>query len=261
MVEETYTCECHGYAILVAGLDHIVIAHRTARLGNKLYAALVRTLYVVAEGEESIAAQCHLGILGYPFLLLFAGEHLWLLLEKHLPCAFAQYIIIVVADIHVDSIVAVGTAYAINKWKVHDFRMLAQPPYICLVASQACAVNTALLTSTDANGLTILDIANGITLGILEGYKRDDKVALGLVAECLVGGGDIIEEGGIVKAYLIAALLKGYSKHLLALYWVGHIVRVYLYHIICALALGLEYIESLRGIVGGNHSVAYLTFD
>ena len=54
MVEQTYVGECHGDAILVTGIYHMVVTDATACLCNILYAALMSTLDIVAEGEEGI---------------------------------------------------------------------------------------------------------------------------------------------------------------------------------------------------------------
>lgn len=54
MMEEAHACERHCDAILVAGINNIVVANRTACLSDVLYAALVRTLDVVAEREERV---------------------------------------------------------------------------------------------------------------------------------------------------------------------------------------------------------------
>ena len=54
MMEQSYASECHGDAILVAGLDDIIVANAAAGLCNIFHAALVGALDVVAEGEEGI---------------------------------------------------------------------------------------------------------------------------------------------------------------------------------------------------------------
>ena len=56
MMEQSYACECHSDAILVAGHDDMIVAYRAACLSNELYATLVGTLNVVAKGEESVRA-------------------------------------------------------------------------------------------------------------------------------------------------------------------------------------------------------------
>ena len=53
------------------------------------------TLDIVAEWEECVRTQGYLGVLSYPLLLLLHSEHFGLLLEEHLPCAIAQYIVMI----------------------------------------------------------------------------------------------------------------------------------------------------------------------
>ena len=193
-MEQTNAGEGHCYSVFVAGLDDIVVAYRASGLSYILNAALVCTLNVVAEREECVAAQSHLGVLGYPFLLLLHGQHFGFLLEEPLPCSFGQHVVVLVADIHVDGVVAVSAAYAVNERQVHHFRMLAQPPYVGLVACQTCAVYAALLSGTDAYGLSVLHVAYRVALSVLQRDKTYYKVALSLFGECLVLCGYILKE-------------------------------------------------------------------
>ena len=55
-MEQSHASECHSDAVLVAGHDDMIVAYRAASLCNELYATLVGTLNVVAEGEESVRA-------------------------------------------------------------------------------------------------------------------------------------------------------------------------------------------------------------
>ena len=165
---------------------------------------------------------------------------------------------LVLRDIHIDGVVAVGTADTIDEGQVHHFRMLAQPPDVGLVTCQTGAVDTALLTGTDTDGLTVLHVADRVRLRILQGDQGDDQVALGLRGEGLVLRRDVLEEGIVVELDLIAALLEGDAEHLLALDGLWHVAGVYLNHIIGALALVLQYLNGLRGVVRGNHTVAHL---
>ena len=57
VMKESHARECHGNAILVTGVNHMVIAHAAASLCDVLHAALVCTLHIIAEGEEGIAAK------------------------------------------------------------------------------------------------------------------------------------------------------------------------------------------------------------
>ena len=125
MVEQPHSGEGHGNTILVAGLDDVVVAYAAASLCHVLYAALVGTLDVVAKGEESIAAQANACVLGYPSGFLLACQRLRTLGEELLPSAVGQHVVVVVADIDIDGVVAVGAADARHEGQAHHFRVLA----------------------------------------------------------------------------------------------------------------------------------------
>lgn len=55
MMEEANVSKRHGDAILVAGIDNIIVTDATACFCYVFYTTLVSTLDVVAEWEESIA--------------------------------------------------------------------------------------------------------------------------------------------------------------------------------------------------------------
>ena len=57
MVEQPDAGKRHDHAVLVCGLDDVVVADASAGLGDVLDAAFRRALYVVAEGEEGVASQ------------------------------------------------------------------------------------------------------------------------------------------------------------------------------------------------------------
>ena len=89
--------------------------HEVPYIDVKYRHGIVGTLDIVAKWEESVAAKGYAGVLGYPFLLFLACEHLGLLLEELLPCAIAQHVVVVVGDIHVDGVVTVCTADIVNE--------------------------------------------------------------------------------------------------------------------------------------------------
>ena len=93
----------------------MIVAYGTASLCDVLHTTLVGTLDVVAEGEEGVAAQSHSRVLGNPFAFLLACKHFGLLLEEQLPCALSQHVVVVVADIHVDGVVAVSTTDSVDE--------------------------------------------------------------------------------------------------------------------------------------------------
>ena len=61
MVEQTDSCKRHYHVVFVAGCDDILITNRSARLCDVLNTTLMRTLDVVAEGEECIGSKGNTG--------------------------------------------------------------------------------------------------------------------------------------------------------------------------------------------------------
>ncbi len=77
-----------------------------------------------------------------------------------------QNIFVVIADIYVDCIIAVGTTDLFDPGQVHYFRMLAEIPDVGFVSGQTGTMDTALLTGTDTDSLSVFCIADRITLRI-----------------------------------------------------------------------------------------------
>lgn len=53
-MEQPYAGETHHDAVLVAGVDDIVVTDRAAGLCDEVDTALVGAFHVVAEGEEGV---------------------------------------------------------------------------------------------------------------------------------------------------------------------------------------------------------------
>lgn len=136
-------------------------------------------------GRRRHCLQIHL-CSGQSMLSFLTGQCLWLLAEEVLPYTILQHVFPFIADIYVDGVVAVGTADSLFERKIHHLGTLTQPPFVCLGTSQTCAVDAALLTSTDTDGLTIFHIAYRVALCVFQRDERDDEVALCLCCECLV---------------------------------------------------------------------------
>ena len=259
MVEQADAGEGHGDVVLVAGHDDMVVADGATSLGDVLDPTLVGTLDIVAEGEEGVGAKGYAGVLGNPGALLFQGQHGGLQSEELLPGTVAKHVVVLVLrDIDIDGVVAVGTTDALLEGQGHDLRVLAQPPDVGLVAGEAGTVDAALLTSTDADGLTILDVADGVGLGVLQRDEGDDEVAAGFSSKGFVLRGDIFKQGGIVETDLVAALFEGDAEALLGLYGSRTIGGVHLDDIVRALTLVLQDLDGFGGVVGGNDAVADL---
>ena len=98
-------------------------------------------------------------------------------------------------------------------------------------------MDAALLSGTDADGLSVLHIAHAVALGVLEDDEGDDEISLGLITEVLVFCWDIREERIIVKLDVIAPLLEGNAENLSPCDGCGNVIWIYLDDIISAFAL------------------------
>ena len=128
-------------------------------------------LNVVAEWEERVAAHGNALKRRKPSRFLLTGEHLRLLREKLLPNTVAQHVVMLLTDVHVNGVVAVRTADALLKRQIQHLFMLTQIPDVRLVARKTRAVDAALLAGADADGLSVLRIADGVRLRV---FQRDE---------------------------------------------------------------------------------------
>jgi len=165
------------------------------------------------------------------------------------------------AEVDVDGVVAVSTADARFERKVENLRALAQPPLIGFVTGKTCAVDAALLTGSDADSLSVLDIADAVALCIFQCDEGNLQVADSLRSEVLVLGRNLLEEFRVVEIAVVTALLKGDAEDLLVLDRLGYIVRVDLDDAVSTLALSLEDFQGFGCIVGCDDAVADLTLD
>ena len=174
------------------------------------------TFYVVAKREESIASQSYTGITGNPFAFLFTGKRSRTLCEELLPDALGEYVFIVIADINVDGIVAIGTSDILHPWQLKHAGMLSEPPIVGFVAGKTCAMNAALLAGTDANGLPVFHVTYRIALCVFKDDECNDEVSACIGWDVLALGGNVGKQRSIIQPYLISALFKCNAKYLLA---------------------------------------------
>ena len=74
MMEQSDACECHCDAVLVARINHMIITNAATSLGYIFHTTLVSTFDIIAEWEEGIATEAHLGVLSQPCFLFLTGE-------------------------------------------------------------------------------------------------------------------------------------------------------------------------------------------
>ena len=161
VVEQSHAGEGHDHALLVALRDDQIIADRTAGLGDIFHTGGIGPLDVVAEGEERVAAQCHIAAGSQPGLLVTFGQALGPFGEVVLPDAIGANVLLVAVDVAVDHVVAIRTAQIGTELQTQRLGMLTQEPGIGLGTRQTGAVDAALLTGADADGLSVIGEANG----------------------------------------------------------------------------------------------------
>ena len=122
-------------------------------------------------------------------------------------------------------------------------------------------MDSALLTGADADGLSVLHVANGIALRVLQRDEGYFQVTHSFFRECLVLCRDIVEKTVLRQVDFVTALFEGDTKDLLVFYGCRRIIWVYLDDIVCSLALLLQDFKRLGGESRGNDAIAHLAFD
>ena len=244
----------------IAGCDDVVIADGAAGLCDVFDAAAVCALDIVAEGEEGVGAQGHVGVACKPCFLFFSCEDSGLLGEEGLPLAVIENVHVFLSDIEVDSVVAVRAADAFFEGKVEDLGALAQIPVVGLLTGKACAVDTGLLAGADADGLAALDEAYGVGLGILEGDEGDRHIIAGCGGQVFVLSHNVGEKS-VVDNKLIAALFKSDTVDLLLLDGSRNVVGIHLQDAVVALLFALEDLQGVVVICGGDDAVGDFGLD
>ena len=148
MVEQANAAECHGNAVFVAGVDHLLVANGAAGLHNGSHAAAMGALDVVAKREEGIAAHAHARYMAQILALFGLGKRGGLLGEGFGPHIVTDHILGVIAQIHINGVVAVGLGNVGTERQIQHLVHVAQLPVIGLLACQTGAVDAALLPCT-----------------------------------------------------------------------------------------------------------------
>src|SRR5699024_2421268 len=135
--------------------------------------ALVRPFDVVAEGEEGIGTQGHAGHLIQPFPLLFSGKYGRLLRKDLLPGSVSEHILVLFPDVDVNGVVSLSSLDILSKRQGEHLRALTEEPVVRFLPCQAGAVYSGLLTGAHTDRLSVLYIAYGIGLSVLQDDQGD----------------------------------------------------------------------------------------
>ena len=121
-------------------------------------------------------------------------------------------------------------------------------------------MDTGLLSGTDADSLTVLDIAYGIGLGILQSDQCDLHIDQGTLRDLLVHSHDIGQQIA-VDIQFVTPLLEGDAVYLLALDRSRLIGRIDLDDVVGAFFLLLQQFQCFIGVAGSDDTVGYLSLD
>ena len=142
MVEKTHSCECHCHAVLIAALDNDIVTDRSAGLCDILNAGLLRSLDIIAEGEECIGAKGN-AIDSIEICSLFCiCERLGTNCKVLLLVALCAYVLLVTVDISVDNVITVRSLDLSLEGEGENLIVLSEEPCISLRACKTCAVNS-----------------------------------------------------------------------------------------------------------------------
>ena len=238
-MEQSHACECHCHAVFVACSDNIVITDGAAGFCNVGNAALRCSFDVVTEGEERVRAQSNACHCSQVCFLFFSCQRFGFFGEQCLPCAFCQYIFVIVGDINVDCVISVRTTYCRQERQVQNFLVLSQVPDICFVASQSCAVDSGLLTSANTDCLTVFCEAYRVGLCIFQSDQCDDQVAFCFFRQFFVFCYDIFQQS-FVDFEVVSALFECDTEYLFYFLYFRNVVGVDLYDIVVAVSFGFQ---------------------
>ena len=191
MVEESHAGERHSDTAFVALVDNEVVSYRSTRLSDIANTRSVSALDVVRKREECIGRESDVLKSSKPFVSLFSGNGSGPLGKVVLPDTVSADILFAAVDVAIDHIVAVRTAQVGTELEVQRLGVLTQEPGIGLGTCQAGAVDTALLTGTDTNSLSVISETNRVRLGVLQGNQRYDQVDLSILGQFLILRNDI----------------------------------------------------------------------
>ena len=121
-------------------------------------------------------------------------------------------------------------------------------------------MDAGLLSGADADGLSALDEADGIGLGIFQRNQRDLHIDQRRFRHLFLLGHHIGQKV-FVDIQLIPSLFKGDAEHLFSLRRVRHIVRIDLDHIVISFFLLFQDVQGFFRIAGRDDAVGYLPLD
>ena len=122
-MEQPQAAEGHGDAVLVAGVDDLLVADGAAGLHDGGHAGAAGALDVVAEGEEGVRAKADTGHLAEVGLLFLGGQRLGLAGKGLSPDVITNDILRGIADVNINGVVAVGLCHIVAEGQIQHLVM------------------------------------------------------------------------------------------------------------------------------------------
>lgn len=242
------------------GKDNLVLDGARGR-GNVLDTGAHGAVDIVVKGEEGVRGQSDIAELANPLGTLLGGQrsgHLGKLALVEL--LFGTRGGDLVGDEKVNGVGLVGALGALGPLEGEHAGVLAQPPVVGLVTGKTGAVDTRLLASAETDNHTVLGVADGVGLCVLESNGGHGQVNEGLLGNVLVLRDNLLERRGVDDG-VVALLLQGNAVDLAGLNRVGVVVGVDLQNAVLAALLLLQNLQSLGAVAGGNDTVRDLLGD
>ena len=122
-------------------------------------------------------------------------------------------------------------------------------------------MDTALLTSSNTNSLSVLHITDRVRLRVFQCDECNLEISLCISRNVLIVSWYVLEEVVTRQVNLIATLLKCNTKHLLAFDGCRGIIWIHLDDAISAIALSTKNLQCLWCIIRSNDTITHLTLD
>ena len=138
--------------------------------------------------------------------------------------------------------------------------MLSQVPDVCFVTSQSCAVDSGLLTSANADRLTVFCEAYRVGLCIFQSDQRDDQVAFCFFRQFFVFCYDVFQQS-FVDFEVVSALFECDTEYLFYFLYFRNVVGVDFYDIVVAVSFGFQDFQCFVCVAGSDDTVGNFSFD
>src|SRR5579883_511962 len=257
VMEQARLGKKHKHAVIVAGVNDLLIAQGASRLHNIIDTVMRGTINIVTERNIAVRTKCNALQTFEPFLLLLWGQALRHVLKVLLPCLLFGWRQII-TQVTINCVSPVRSLHSWSPGQVQDGRVLAQIPVLGLCRSQAHAMDARLLACSIADALPIKGHTNRVGLYVFERDQRDKHILACVFGYMLFSSWDVFYRL-IPWNERIALLLERRPKDLSRFHCYRFIVRVDLDHYIFPLLLPAQDRRCLWFVAWSNDAIRYFS--